>query len=197
MASSCSSAVGVRPKAARYISRTRASPSRLLCHDPPRPGLGLRDDERIVHQDQRLGRHVRHACAGRPWRTESACRTPASSTAGSSAAMRNVNAPPPGAVERAALRPAAPFDERRQVSRHARAAQLRFERAGHGQHRVANALGLEPLVAACDAEAGSSGRASRPRRRPAGWPSDSVRVITSSLIMRFSDQPSRGSRSAR
>ena len=55
-----------------------------------------------------------------------------------------IDAAPAGAVERPGFfRPAASAHKGRQMRRHAGAVHRAVEPAGHGQHRVANALGLQ------------------------------------------------------
>ena len=120
------------PSSGFGLGQQRASPRlRLLMH------------ERIVQQDQRLGRHVRHVATAD--RGERDRRVEGEQERRQEiAAHRQVDAAPAVAVERAARRPAAAFHGRASGRPERRAKHRRVEPAGDGEHRVADRFAFEP-----------------------------------------------------
>ena len=144
---------GTSPRSAVVRRRALRRPARA------RPRAGLLDDERVVHQDQRLGRHVRDVPPAdrreRDRRVEGEHHRRQEV-----AADRQVDAAPAVAVERAARgRSAAAVHERRQVDR-ARSGRTAGRRAG--RRRRASRRGSPRLPAGGSASGAAAGSRDRP-----------------------------------
>jgi len=117
-----------------------ATPAGGVGHRLPRPAGGLLGHEGIVHQRQRLGRHVGDGPPAH--RLEGNRRVEGEQEPGKEvAADSDVQAPPPRAVEGPRLRPAAALLELRQIHLHRRAADGAVEAAGDGVELVVVAAG--------------------------------------------------------
>ena len=106
--------------------------------------LGFADDQRVVHQGERLGGHVRDVSPAHR-RERHGCIEGEEHRVQEIAPDVQVDAPPAVAVEGArSTGPAAAFHVARQVNGHARSIHHRLELAGNGQEGIADRFGFEP-----------------------------------------------------
>ncbi len=134
---------GRPPKRAEIHAANAVLGRSRRCQHAPRPHLGLLMHKRVIQQNQRLGRHVRHAATAdggeRDWRVEGEQQRRQEV-----AAHREVDAAAAGTVQRTARGPAAAVLKRRQIDRHGRPLHRAVQPAAHGQQRVADRLALQP-----------------------------------------------------